>query len=1077
MDIASPQWDVVMPSSFVTKIEAVRRRQQRRRLLAALCWALAASGIAALTLIALDRALGIQDVLGRVLWTAGFVACCVLIIRKWLVKELSQPITSYDVAQRVEVEHPELRDIVTSGLEFSGQSETDPWAGSSSLRHAVVLRAASGVEDVDWQQLAPRRPLQRSLYAIAAVSLLASGFAWWAPQSLAIGVTRLLNPLSTAEWPRIHDLQFAETPHKLATGDDLVLELRDTHGSLPTELTMHYRHWLNGRWQEETEPLVSTGPSVSVRRANLQESLQYRATGGDHLSMPWQKLEVVMPPHVSELQITARPPSYTGLSASTLTERGRVLINSELQLRGKVDQPLANISLQSESGQKWPLALAADRQSFHLPKDSWRAGQSDTFSLQLTTMEALTTKTKQLLALEVVPDEPPEVRFEQPLQDLTVVPTAEVPLAVTAHDDLAVQHIELVYRRSDRSQAADFRLPLLRGPNGVEDPLAQRKRQVDFLWQLAPLELEQGSVVEIHARANDYQPASGQTSHPLRLTVVSSTEMYRRITERETQVLDEIEQLVRGQRALRDNTTEWTERPEGFAERWASQGHDALYRQRQIAARLVENSDAVLRQLAAIQADIRRNQLQRPETDERLYDLQLALRQLAEGPLPTLESAFGNLIRRAETNSLASERQSLVSEIAGLQDQVIVALEQARTRLALGEQLGHFERELRAISTEQVELEKQCTELAASLLQNGGVAEVIADLASEQRQLARRLAKLMQRMSSASERLTSENPAVASRVDLTVGLAHKLGVQATMIQAADQINARRLGRASPLQRQAALQLQKLLSQLIGQDAASTAAQIQKLEEAQHQLVDERRRQQVALARLEMAQLDAQLAGFENRQTAVLDELKRLDALRQIAGRFTTAEEQSVTLLAEAQDVLRAEIVEQSGRIESLPVFAHLLRTAAQGMQQVSNQLRQQATGDLAQQGAQEVLEQLRLLSEAVKQESKKLSDDADQGGGAGGQPGNSAQAQSLQVALGQLKLLKSLQLALQQRTRALESKLAAGRPMPEEILAEARKLAAEQQQLTRAAEQLQPEPTDPPPDRLFPNLDQELEQE
>ena len=1060
-----------MQPSFVSKIEDVQRRRQRRRLLVAVCWSLAAFVVGALALISLDWALGIQDLLGRVLWTVGFVFFCALVIRKWLVGELSQTISAYDVARQIERQHPELQDTVTSGLEFSGQSESDPWAGSAALRRAIVLRAATGIEEVDWKQLIPQRPLGRSLYALAVVSIVAGAFAWVAPQSLAIGVTRLLNPLSSAQWPRLHDLQFVKTPSLLAAGDDLVLELRDTRGTLPTELAMHYRFWRNRRWHEEAEPLVASGPSLSIRRANVQESLQYRAAGGDHQNMPWQVLEVVTPPRVTEWEITASSPPYAGLPEASFSERGRVLIGSQLHLRGKVDQPLAQVTLQSASGLKLPLELAADQQSFRLTDETWLSEQSDTFSLEMTTLESLTTKTGQLLTLEVVPDAAPKVHFELPLQDLSVVPTAEVQLVVTAQDDLAVKDAELVYLRSDRSEQGEYRKPLLHGPQVVEDLSKQAKQQVNFLWQLAPLALKPGSGVEIHARASDYQPVSGQTSHPLRLTVVTSAEMLRRISQRLTQVLDEIEQLLGGQREIRASTAAWAEGPDWSVERWASQGHVALFRQRQIARRLIEDPEAVQQQLAALTADLQRNRLQRPETDARLQDLQIALRRLAAGPLPALDRALGKLIRQTETRADALECQPLIQKIAEHQDQVIVTLEQALARLALGEQLGRFERELRTLSSEQIEIQKECTQLATSLLDSGGNTEtqVITSVASRQRQLAGRLAQLIRRMSSATRRLAAENLAAASRVELTVGLTQKLGVQATMLQAGDLIAARRLGRAASLQREVAQDLQKLLSELTERSAAGKLAQIGRMQEVEHGL----QRHQVALARLEIAQLDSQLAGFQRRQTAVADQLKRLDGLRQSTEQFTLAEGQSITRLAESQDALHERSVELAERIESLSVFAHLLRTAADGMQQVSDRLTRQATGAPTQQVAQEVLDQLQLLSDAVKEEKKSLSAAAGQGTGVGNQTGNNAQAESLQVALGQLKLLRSLQLVLQQRTRAIESKIAADGQVPVEALAEARELATRQQQLTRVALQLQTELADPPPESLL-NLEEAL---
>ncbi|MCG8449292.1 MAG: hypothetical protein MI725_06905 [Pirellulales bacterium] len=1039
-----------MSSNFVNEIADVRRRLWRRRGLVATCWALAAVVAAALVLVALDRALGIHDALGRVLWTVGFAVGCAMIFRKWSKAVWGRPITLQEVAQLAERQQPQLRDLVTSGLEFSQQSETDPWVGSAALRRAIVLRAATAVEDVDWQRIVSRRPLRQALWAMAGVLLVTGGLVWWAPHALGTGVARLLNPLSDVQWPRDHNLQFVDPPQKLAVGDDLQLLLRDTHGSLPKTVTMHYRVWRNGRWREESRPLAAAGETVSIRRPSLQESLEYRATGGDHRTMPWRQLAVVAPPRVTELQITSHPPAYTGLPSTTLARRAQVLAGCRLELRGAVDQPLKKVLLCNEEGWKLPVALAAEGRQFELPKNSWIARQGGAFYLQFTTLTGLTTRTDRLVTLEVIPDTPPEVRFEQPLSDLTVTPAAELPLVVTAQDDLAVQNVELVYRRTDRSEEGNLSLPLWRGPDRVESSDALRLRRVEFLWQLAPLELKPGSVVELHARASDYQPAPGQTTYPLRISIVTPSDMLGRIGQRETRLLNEIERLLRLQRALRSTTAEWNDPLDWSDERWANQGHVALFRQRQIAARLTENPDSAVQQLVAISAAIARNRLERPETTQRLHDLQFALQDLADRPLPAIDQLLGKLIRHSETKTDTPRRRPVVAQIAEHQDEVIAVLQRALDRLTLGEQLGLFERDLRQLHSEQVELMEQCHDLMIGILQaeKSLPEETTGNAASKQRQLARRLAEWRQRMAHAIERLAAESPALASRVDETVTLARELGVQAAMIQAADHVAASRLGRAAPLQRQATDALQELLDRLTGRDAAA------------------------AIARLEMARLDALLDGLVGRQQALLEEIVRLDHLRQTAGRLTTAQQQSVVQLADVQTMLQEETIQQADKLHALPVFVHALRMAAAGMQQVSDPLRQQATGKSTQQAARKVLEQLHFLADVVKQERRNLAEDASQGSG-GGQPGDSTQVQGIQLVLGQLKLLKSLQLALQEETRALESRIDQGQAA-EKLLAEARRLAERQQQLARVAEELQPKPVEAPVENLFPNLEEEL---
>lgn len=93
-----------------------------------------------------------------------------------------------------------------------------------------------------------------------------------------------------------------------------------------------------------------------------------------------------------------------------------------------------------------------------------------------------------------------------------------------------------------------------------------------------------------------------------------------------------------------------------------------------------------------------------------------------------------------------------------------------------------------------------------------------------------------------------------------------------------------------------------------------------------------------------------------------------------------------------------------------------------------------------------------------------------QGDGGGGKPSgdNACQSQALQLAIGQLRLLKSLQAELRERTQQWEDKRATEPAQRKALADETRRLASEQRQLIRLVEQLTSEPADPPSPGLPP---------
>ncbi|MCH2222421.1 MAG: hypothetical protein MK097_19175, partial [Dechloromonas sp.] len=217
-------------------------------------------------------------------------------------------------------------------------------------------------------------------------------------------------------------------------------------------------------------------------------------------------------------------------------------------------------------------------------------------------------------------------------------------------------------------------------------------------------------------------------------------------------------------------------------------------------------------------------------------------------------------------------------------------------------------------------------------------------------------------------------------------------------------------------------------------APETAWAAERLEAAQRDLANQRRREQLAMVRVEMDRIDVLVNDYAVRQEKVVDELIRLEQLRDSSGNFAADQQAGAAKLGEQQATLRAEVFALAEGLESLPVFVHAIRAAGRHMQQVSRLLRKYATGGEAQQAAREAVQQLRQLAVVVNHGKHNLAARSSQTGGkgAGGQPGTAGQdrdpvqVEAIEILLGQAKLLKSMQLALQEQTQVLELKLAEG---------------------------------------------------
>ena len=1048
------------------------------------------------------------------------VSCLGAIVVRWRGALSKDSVTPLRLAHEVEQLYPESKGFVSSAWDFCQQSGDDPTAGSESLRRAVILRADAATAEVDWSQLVSVKRLSQATGALAVASFLLGVMSWWQPEIVRVGLTRLACPSSNIEWPRNHDLQFVQPPALLAAGDNLVLRLHDTRKGLPPAVTMHYRIRHQGHWQEETQIIATTKKRLEIRRPNTQESLQYRATGGDHLTMPWQSLEVVPAPRVEQLQVTVYPPVYTQLPSHLWNKSASIYAGSELALQGQTDQPVTQVVLLSEHGRQRRAQVGPEGRSFWIEHSDWQVDKRDTYQLQLTTAAGLIVRSPNELVFDVIADQPPQVRFLQPMNDLTLLPTVSVPLVIEASDELALQHVELLYARSDRPNEEKQQISLWKSTADSTGTNTTKKQVVEFLWQLKPFRLTPGSVLEVHAQATDNQSATGKTLRSLRLHIVSEDELWHQILQKQTRLIEKLTRLLREQHELQSITSDWAELPEWSMSRWANVGHTSLFRQRQIRESLDGGQHSIVGQLANLTAAIDRNQLLRSDVADRLQAVQSVLQGLHAGSLATIEQSLSEIVRQAQQSPERKSLLPLITTTEEQQEEVVAGLRQAIDLLMPGNVLGRLERELTALEIDQQALLQRCRkELTPQVLfEEDKNPTALADAIRQQREIARRMAELLLSMTQAAERLTEDGLLFASRLSETVALADDLSTQATLQSAANQLVRRRLGRASTLQKKVLKDLAKLKARLTGQDAASVAEQLKKLRAtekklqkllrqvadivkdsrkiypkekkslakqaeaiagnldqlripnaakatrkaasrlrhapslvekarqqlnlAQQQLITSRRRQQVALARLEMARLDAKIDSLVIRQQTIKQEIER-----QIRKK---ANEQNFVTLAASQFKLRTEVLAEAEQLTTLPVFAHLLKQPAETMQRVEDRLQQakrkEPTADLAKQAASQLMQLAKILRQERKRFTTKNSSNSDAGQG---RARDKPQEQTLQLAIGQLKILRILQKKLQQQTLAL--------PQKPHLAAE---LARQQKQLTDLARQLLTETTE-----------------
>jgi hypothetical protein len=356
----------------------------------------------------------------------------------------------------------------------------------------------------------------------------------------------------------------------------------------------------------------------------------------------------------------------------------------------------------------------------------------------------------------------------------------------------------------------------------------------------------------------------------------------------------------------------------------------------------------------------------------------------------------------------AGQRQQQIGE--NLQEMLDTLANRSEHELSrLVQKLREAENELQSLREKQQGLRKKMAEAA----KNPDEAERRQELQRLSRQ-QQELEQEAQRMARKLQRLQAEQ---ASRATSRAG--------GQMAQAGQQGQQGNAGEANE---------------------AAEAAQ-QDLDEAQQALAERRRQAEVDLATEQLAKIEDGIKSMHQRQQEVVLETERLESLKQQNGKWTRGQALSVRDLARLQTALHDETGELSKKLEAAEVFALALKGAAREMLRAVEQLEARDTGELAQAAEKNALRRFEQLLESLQPDKPEAGGQKQQGEGQGGQQGGQQPPGDGIPSLAQLKMLKLMQLEINDRTQGLEEQFAKAKELSAEQQQEYQALAEEQSKL------------------------------
>jgi len=723
--------------------------------------------------------------------------------------------TVTQIALRLEETLPMLRGRLASGVEFasSGTDRLNPLA-----RRAVEDLQSRLAGTSLWRHLRVG-PAMREAGILALVSVLVSIIALSAPGATMTGLKRLFAPLSGAQWPArtaVTSLMNEVLPSGLVhpRGQRLALRARNlTPGAPRGRVDALVRFERGGEWGAwERVLLTHQHDDVHERLVETAaEALEISFVTSD-AGTETERILLPQSPAVEKCVLSVSPPRCAAGVIGTLVAD----LGNGQDERARVDQPAlagSDASMTITLNRPVPVPAEGPERDAWLSKLLGREGavspvlsivgeedeRAAAFTLQWTLLEpeqidltltdeyGLNNLAPIRFIIPVVADAPPSVSVTEPDRNMAVLPTAVVPLAVEAVDDVVLKQVGLMIEIQRKGSEAWESVP---NPSGVEGERAadSARARLDTVLDLGAIRVAAGDVVRLTGWARDAcaaEDAPAGASGPRLLRIIDDVEF---------------QTLVRQQLSIVRQNAIRIEAQQGEVQELV-QAQGVVPGADRLQSQVTERIEAQRQAVSAAQDLLERNRHDDPE-------LAQLLRQSAD-----LLSFAG---RRAQAAQQALEQGTGAEPIVRDQQEVRDELSDLIALLDRDEDTWLTQRQLEQVIDDQRRLNERTAAVAQRTIGRPmeeletGEREELGDIAEMEREIGTRTRELIDEMRRRSQALESVDPQAARGMEAGADAGERRQVERDMNAAAERTERNQMQGAMAAQESATQTLDEML---------------------------------------------------------------------------------------------------------------------------------------------------------------------------------------------------------------------------------------------------------------------------
>ena len=691
-----------MPHSIRAQFEQLHRKIHQLIWLDGLCRGLTLLLVLSLCLISFDWVLNIQDPVIRLFLGLATGGSVIVALWKKLIIPLKTPLTDFDLALKIERQHPSLKDSFSSSVQFENQ-QASPFSGSQQLRQAVMQDAYQRASRINFLELVDTQPIRKIMMLTLLLCLIVASLSILHPHRVILGLHRLILPFSAPDWPQKVELQLLDenlvpietgpqNQYQVVEGENFQFFVENRKGNPPEDLRIEYQILDNqtslGKPHSERLRIVSvpnpSGQNLDLGTGGLlisRKKVKLRAIGGDDHSMEWLNLVSVPPTTIELQQVKLIPPAYTHKPIETLPQgigNFKALVGTRVEFKARSNKRLKSAVLRVKDRNPITLTLDENRNQF---SDSFIIEKPGTyyFWFEVENDQGMKTPSAKPYEITAISDTVPEVYLEKPETDLQVTPTSQIPLTVAIHDDIGIASALIRYQKSSKDETLSRALRTDRENQSFPLPLnSQSSREQMILthnWNLADLPLAEGDRIIFRAEAHDHylrdSSLNDKTTDPPELhigtsisrvlTIVSPQYKSKELTTRHAHLLEELTRVIKDQRLLHTEVKDVQHQLQRVGSA-RSEEIDTIKQvemdQKRITSQLFRPRTGLEQRSKELVNELKWNQIDDPTMNQRLSELNTELSELKQTTFPQIQEQITQARKRLQSKKKSNSQKT-----------------------------------------------------------------------------------------------------------------------------------------------------------------------------------------------------------------------------------------------------------------------------------------------------------------------------------------------------------------------------------------------------------------------------------